>query len=114
MAKKSVPKSKLIHNYLDENPNATWKTAQHTLAKHGVKSNYFSLEKGKWKRAKGPAGSAPQGKSGRKRGRPAGSAASRSAAGEERRLVQAAGFAREVGGIEQAKKLLDDLSSIQV
>ena len=111
MAKKSGSKTKLIHEYLNQNPTATWKTAKNSLEKHGINANYFSLQKGKWKKAKEEAAN---GASSSKRVATARKTAAPSTAAAGRHLSEAADFAREVGGIDKAKRLLEQLSAMQV
>lgn len=110
MAKKTVSKTKLIHDFLEKDPSATWKTAKEALEKHGINGNYFSLQKGKWKNG-AASGSTSAPKAAVTRG-PKPAAAKASAGGTG--LVQAADFARTVGGIDEAKKLLEQLGAMQV
>lgn len=100
MAEKSTSKTQLILDYLTKHPDHTWKDAQKDLGKHAISAAYFAVIKGKQKKKLSP------------KRKPTSSAAA--GTNMEPGLEQALRFARSVGDIDEAIKLLEKIRKLQV
>lgn len=122
MAPRANSMASTITEFLKENPDMTWKDAAATLEPQGVSESYFSNHKSKLRKD----GVLP--KSGRKKTRKAaGTKATKAtkAVGEKKvvakkssnaggDLTSAAEFARSAGGLDEARRLLEQLSNVQL
>ncbi len=108
MAKKrKVNKSEAVRDYYAQHPDAKPKAVSEALAERGIKVSPASVSTIKFQASK--KGTLPASAAGRK-GKPA-----RSGGGADfQRLLAAKELVEKVGGVEAAKKLLDELAQVQI
>jgi hypothetical protein len=114
--KRKVNKSQAVRDYLAANPDQTPKEVVSALGVQGiaVKPQYVSAIKSKASRgtvAAAPATDAPSPR--RRRGRPRRQETVAASAVEYKNLLEAKSFVRSIGGISEARKVLDAYANLQ-
>ncbi|MEZ6094583.1 MAG: hypothetical protein R3C03_10155 [Pirellulaceae bacterium] len=97
-------KAARVRDFLTKNPDATWGSAESSLAKYGISGGYFAMTKSKWKNA--DSDSAPKAR-GRKKG-------SKAANSNGDLIANAAAFAKDAGSIDTAIEALEKLKMYQL
>jgi len=117
VAKRANSMASTITEYLKENPEITWKAAAETLEPKGISESYFSNQKSKL-RKEGILPSSGRKKAGRKPAAAKSATAKKPVAKKSAvvggELASAAEFARTAGGLDEARRLLDQLSEVQI
>jgi hypothetical protein len=107
--KRKVNKSQAVRDYLAANPDQTPKEVVSALGVQGiaVKPQYVSAIKSKASR--GTDAPSPR----RRRGRPRRQETVAASAVEYKNLLEAKSFVRSIGGISEARKVLDAYANLQ-